>query len=176
MDNAIRSILNEREIDILYKEVICTFLGNLIKFSKKYPELYDVINDYCKQNPGKINKIILIESPLRIATLDNNINAVKILCQNKANVNNNGDNISWPALLIAAKLGYIDIVKILCKNGANTNYCSEANYYALLLAANSGYTGVVKFLLEYDAVPFLTFSKHNFSDIINNIALLNTLS
>lgn len=173
MDNAIRSILNEREIDILYKKVTCTFLGNLVYLSKRYPKLYDVINDYCKQNPGKINKIVISESPLTIATIDNNINVVKILCQNKADVNNHIDTSCWPALLIAAKLGYIDIVKILCENGANTNYCSGANYYALLLAANSGYTGVAKFLLEYDAVPF---SKHNFLDIINNIALLNTLS
>lgn len=192
----LKNILTQDEIKYLYEEKCYTFFMRLVNLSNKNPKLYDIIEEYCKENPSEINKLDHDGlSAIIMASINKNTNVVKILCDNGANVNYGKNLNCWPALLHAADKGCIDIVKILCDNEANINYCSKGGYTALQFAVQNGHEDIVKFLcakganvnlipyfidiqsskivtilLEYDFVMSLNMSDHQ--HIFNKINLL----
>lgn len=151
MDDAIKKILNCSDINDLYKdECDTTFLGKLIILSNKNQKLCNIIKDYCIKNPSKLYNVQHQWSALILATVYNNLNVVKVLCDIGVDVNyHNGPN-NFPALLHAAERGHYDIVKVLCDNGANINY-NYKNYCPLYFAVDNNHGDIVKILCNKGA-------------------------
>lgn len=151
MDDDIKNILNQDDINYLYKDSeYTTFLGKLIYLSKHNQKLCNIIKEYCVLNPSKLYKVQNVWSALIFATVYNNLNVVKILCNIGVDVNYHDGPYNFPALLHAAERGYYDIVKVLCDNGANINYNCK-NYCALRFAVDGNYGDIVKILCDMGA-------------------------
>lgn len=197
MNDAIKNILNQDDIEYLYKNNGYTFLNKLIALSKKNPMLYDIIEEYCKQNPGEINKVnsFGVTTLVEASKYKNNITVVKILCNNGADVNYCKNSKYWSALIQASRKNCMEILKILCDNGANINYTSKCSWTALNFAISNLNINAVKFLcdrganvntcfsflesepiaailLEYDSALLFKNVKA-YQNILNKIKLLN---
>lgn len=91
------------------------------------------------------------------AVEENNIKALKLLTDNKANVNfaNVGRDpfysYGFTALHVAAENGYLDCLKILIANGATVDAMDENDNTALNLAARNFHLHCFNFLVENKA-------------------------
>lgn len=92
------------------------------------------------------------QTPLMSAVRQNQVETVKALIANGADVNAKiAGSIEVTALMIAARYGYTDIMKILIDNGADVNVKSDRGYTALMRAARTGQTDAVKMLIQNQA-------------------------
>jgi ankyrin repeat protein len=80
-----------------------------------------------------------------------NVNAVKKLLNNEANVNQADNENGITPLIIASGLGRADIVKLLLAKGANVNKASKEGWTPLYEASINGRANVVKVLLNKGA-------------------------
>lgn len=64
--------------------------------------------------------INLIQCIIILETWHGHFEIVKLLVENKANINNK-DKDGKSAIILASEKGYLDILKYLVKNGANVN-------------------------------------------------------
>lgn len=107
---------------------------------------FTVIND--------INERLIIKQtngyPLLIAVDEGNIEDVKLLIADGADVNIESDNNrSWSPLRLAASKGHLEIVKILIDRGAIINDANRLNdSTALLEASSNGHYNIVKLLIS----------------------------
>ncbi len=95
------------------------------------------------------------ETPLLSASFKGVTAAVKILLENKANVNVifNVAHLRFPItpLVWACYLGYTEIAKLLIEYGADINVISMEGKTPIVLACSRGLTEVVELLLEQGA-------------------------
>ena len=91
-------------------------------------------------------------TPLEWAARRGNAEAVKVLLDNKANVNASRTNDGATALHIAAHEGHVEVLKMLLENKADVNASLADNgSTALYVAAEKGHVEVVRMLLEMKA-------------------------
>jgi len=88
-------------------------------------------------------------SPLYQAAGKGDINTVKTLLDQGADVNETFDSIT--PLMRASEEGHIEVVKVLLDRGANINAKSSVGRTALSIAANEGHINIVNFLLDRGA-------------------------
>jgi ankyrin repeat protein len=140
------------------------FLLNLFK-SEQYLSVIDkkkyVKNDFLisneswssrfldiSQNNKGIHWPVMVQTPLHVACISANFEAVKILIDKDANVKL-VSNIGCNALHYAAFRGHLDIVRLLIKSGAALNVSDSAKqnelHYAVMGVINRE---LVKFLLD----------------------------
>jgi ankyrin repeat protein len=86
-------------------------------------------------------------TPLDIAVTDGNIDTVKLLISQGADVNVRDSDGNTP-LHIAAEYGYINIAKLLISNRAKINIKNKDNETPLHIAAEKGHRNIVKLLLS----------------------------
>lgn len=92
------------------------------------------------------------QSPLRSAVFQNQVETVKTLITNGADVNKITKDPDEPTvLMIAARHGHTKIMKILIANGADVNVETYDGYTALMWAVSNGYVKIVKILIENGA-------------------------
>jgi ankyrin repeat protein len=94
------------------------------------------------------------QTPLHLASLANNIDRVKELIAEGADVNAQ-DNALHSSLLEAALNGHTEIVRLLLESGASVDLTNIDNDTALIDAAANHHYDAVKVLLEHDANPWL---------------------
>ena len=87
-------------------------------------------------------------TPLMMAVLENNIDAVKLLLKNGAEVNHKCRN-GFSALSLASELGRNNLVKMLLAYGADLNATDDNGRTPLDLAIWNGHTETVKVLLSH---------------------------
>ncbi len=95
---------------------------------------------------------------LKSALIDSNIEVVKYLVENGADVNYNDSEYNSAPLVLAIDSGNLDLVKFLVENGANVNieleeynFSGYRNFTHLMYAIDQGYTEIAKYLIEKGA-------------------------
>src|SRR3989304_760782 len=94
-------------------------------------------------------------TPLHIAAARGDINAVKALLEQRADVNKRDKNSSTP-LHEAASKGHANIVRLLIEKGADVNAKSKVGHSPLHLAAFAGSLESVRLLVEKGADTTIT--------------------
>ena len=79
------------------------------------------------------------------------LNLVKELIEEGADVNAVTEEKNYTPLFVAAQNGYLEVVKTLLEKEADVNAVTEKNFTPLHIAAQGGYLEVVKTLLEKGA-------------------------
>ena len=147
---------------LYYKSPMKYFLFFFTLLSPSYvvaedvsPELQAVFDKYGFENVDNPN--VMKEKPLSRVARENDLESVKILVENGADVNA-ASIIGWTALKWAAQLGNLDMVNYLISKGANVN---EAGAIGTPLYYASEYDNlpVIKSLVEAGAeinirIPF----------------------
>ena len=82
------------------------------------------------------------------ASMKGYISIVKLLLDNKANVDWSPTQSKITALHLASKYGHKDIVESLLDNGANVNAQTSGGFTALINASEGGHKDIVELLLE----------------------------
>ncbi len=104
------------------------------------------------QQGANVNKSGFIYPPLIRAVLNNDIETVKLLLANNADVDVKCDDLGTTSLMYSsAKAERINITKFLIKNGANVNAQSSCGETPLMFAAKGGSISTVMYLLEHKA-------------------------
>jgi len=85
-------------------------------------------------------------TPLHVASKNGRLEIARILLENGADVNYQGDRCRSP-LNIASRCGYADFVRLLLNHGADLNASDERGQAALHKAAFTGQNLIVKLLL-----------------------------
>lgn len=170
-----------------------TLLHKLVLLTNKHKKLINIIKEYIRLYPKEVNKVNEYGwNALQLASANSNcwssIETVKLLMSYSA-ADIKTKTKKWvPALMLASKYSAsyssIETVKLLLmscvENNADINIKNSDGETALMLASinssfhyfyNCSNIETVKLLLEYDAVPH-----DKFSNLVNNIKLLNTLS
>ena len=92
------------------------------------------------------------ELPLNIATSAGNIALVKLLLDNRANLDAiNKNNNNKTAFIIASQKGHHEVVEELLLRGANVNAADASGSTALIYASKNGYLNIVGKLMETTA-------------------------
>ena len=95
------------------------------------------------------------ETPFRRAAKNGNLEIIKILIQNKADIN--AEKNYGNALILAARKGYVLIVEELLKAGADPDHANSRGLNSLYFAVQNNHLETVFLLLAHDAqVNFLT--------------------
>ena len=102
---------------------------------------------------------------LHIACREKNLEAVKILLENKADVNVS-DNEDWTPIMRASLAGESEIVRLLLENNAQANNLNSVKESAIIHAASSDCFECLNLMLE----------KFNFIKLMNFELLKNQLS
>ena len=89
-------------------------------------------------------------TPLHEASFANNVDAVKFLLDNGANVDE-VDMKKRTCLSMAVSMGKIDLVRLLVENGADVDYKNTTKWTPLHLAAKNGATDIAEYLLSRNA-------------------------
>jgi ankyrin repeat protein len=105
-----------------------------------------------EQRPSDINQQsqTMKNTPLHIASSNGDIEIVKLLIENGADVNKQNKD-GTTALYIASQRGDIEIVKLLIQNGADVNKQNKDGKTALYIASKWGYPTIVKLLSDKEA-------------------------
>ncbi|WP_338966784.1 ankyrin repeat domain-containing protein [Spiroplasma endosymbiont of Lonchoptera lutea] len=146
-----------------------------ISINKNNLELTKLLIILNNKNSEMINDFLMDWSPLQYAIFHGNLDIVKLLLENGANINlqnNNGNN----ALITAVENGHTDIVKLLLKNGADINHQNKFGITPLITAATYGELDIMKLLLEKGAninhqnkfgiTPLITAASHDKLEIV----------
>lgn len=88
---------------------------------------------------------------LNAAAGDGNIEIVKLLLDNGADINGVDLMLGWTPLMSAANDGHNEIVKLLIKRGADIDIQDTGGYTALIYAATAGETEAAKILIDAGA-------------------------
>lgn len=141
-----------------------TLLIKLIYLTKKYNNLNDMIESFCKNYPDEVNRLCRNRcNPLyfTIYCIDNCIEIVKILLNNGAIINTMYDDCH--CLDVALYYDDLELIKLLLDRGADQNRYTQRN-----IGSFSNYLVKARILLEYDS--------NNFKDeeIAKKIDLMNT--
>ena len=94
------------------------------------------------------------KTALMLAARDGNMEEVKRLLKNGADVNRANKNGGTP-IMYATLGGNLNIVKILIELGADPNAAAENGWTALMISAAKGYSAITKQLLDSAADPNL---------------------
>jgi ankyrin repeat protein len=96
---------------------------------------------------------IQAKTPLERAAGNGNLERVKKLLAEGANINAVDEDTTWEKtpLIAAAEAGHVDVVKYLLARGADTRKTTAAGGSALRLAVENGHAGVVEALLAAKA-------------------------
>jgi ankyrin repeat protein len=134
-----RRIINKK--NYLKRPIIIEYKGDTSSF-------HDFECEYFYEDDKVIHWLVMKETPLHIASVFGNFEAVKILIENGADVNvlnNNGSN----PLHYAASRGQLEIVKLLVKSGVvlNVNDIRRQNELHFAFMGNTN-KEMIKFLLE----------------------------
>jgi ankyrin repeat protein len=94
-------------------------------------------------------------TPLESAAASGNLDKVKSLITQGADINAVDENSTWEKtpLYAAAEKGHADVVAYLLEQGADTAIANAAMSTPLRVAANQGHAKVVKLLLAHGADP-----------------------
>jgi len=79
------------------------------------------------------------------------IELLKILLDNGADVDSRGKSSGATALMVASELGYVKIVKLLIEGGANIDFITQNRLNALKIASQYGHIEIVEILINYGA-------------------------
>ena len=119
--------------------------SKLIKY-KFYLGLNDVIKTILEADDMNV----LLEA-LFLATKLGNLQIVKCLVENGADINQKGGYLNETVLMLASDKGDLNLVKYLVENGADVNEEDKDESTPLLLATDSGDLEKVKYLVENGA-------------------------
>ena len=119
---------------------------------------------------------------LIVASIDGDINAVKYLIEDGANVNWS-DSYGYTPLIFASRERHLEIVKYLVEKGANVNHGNNQGTTPLIFASRDGHFDIVKYLVEHGAnvnqsdnngyPPLSWASNHEYLDIIKYLVSHN---
>ena len=99
-----------------------------------------------------VNKNEGFDGPLMYAAQNGHLEIVKLLFEQRKDINVNMPGVHGKtALIYAVENGHLEIVKLLIKKGADVNFGARHGIYALSVAAAKGYADVVKLLIENGA-------------------------
>jgi ankyrin repeat protein len=134
-----RRVINKK--NYLKRPIIIEYKGDISSF-------HDFECEYFYKDNKVIHCLVMKETPLHIASVFGNLEAVKILIENGADVNvlnNNGSN----PLHYAASRDRLEIVKLLVKSGVvlNVNDIRRQNELHFAFMGNTN-KEMIKFLLE----------------------------
>jgi ankyrin repeat protein len=134
-----RRIINKK--NYLKRPIIITYKRDISSF-------HDFEYEYFYEDNKVIHCLVMKETPLHIASVFGNFEAVKILIKNGADVNvlnNNGSN----PLHYASSRGRLDIVRLLVKSGVDLNVddIRKQNELHFAFMGNTN-KEMIKFLLE----------------------------
>ena len=95
-------------------------------------------------------------TPLIVATVNGNLDCVKVLLKYKGDIESRNDGCgsyhSYTPLLIAAFNGYFDVLSCLVENGADVNKCrDDINCTPLMIASRNGNVNNVACLIRHGA-------------------------
>ena len=90
--------------------------------------------------------------PLAEAAAQGDLETVKYLIENKAEVNQSGTS-SWTALHLATLFYHVDIVNLLLSKGADVNCTTSSKITPLHLAAENGYSELCHIFMDKGAKP-----------------------
>ncbi len=127
--------------------------GLSVEVMKLINETIDYVDDV-DQYDGEL-VIVDIEFFLRAACRQGCINIIKLLIEDRVNINlryesrhgERGESL----LMLACLKGYLDIVKLLIEKGANVNVKDYDGHTVLMIASHKGYFDIVKLLIEKGA-------------------------
>ncbi|MDD5613821.1 MAG: ankyrin repeat domain-containing protein [Candidatus Omnitrophica bacterium] len=88
---------------------------------------------------------------LGTAASKGNLDMIKILLENGADINSQDDMMGWTPLISAANKGNNEAVKLLIDRGAIIDAADTAGYTALIYAATAGYKDTVELLVKSGA-------------------------
>lgn len=156
MDSYIKAnILDPEDIKRLYRNDGDTILGKLLLLTRQYPNLCNIIEDYCKLNIIEVNKYSGWYTPLYIAAVQCNpkhrIYLMQILLKYGANLNMR----SYCRETILHGLVYyndLTAIKLALNNGVNVNLQDGLHNSALNSAVGYCRLEATKLLLEYDSI------------------------
>ena len=144
LDFFIKKIETEKEEVNQFSVDGFTPLGLACFFGKKEMVKYALEKN---ANPNLSSRNDFKVAPLHSAVAANEIEIVKLLLKNGANVNAQQMN-GVTALHSAAHIGSLEIVKLLLKNGAEKNAKTSEGKTPLAFAEENGFLKIVKILKE----------------------------
>jgi hypothetical protein len=144
--------------------VLAGLLISLIPSQTNGQDIKDFLTAVDKHDIEKVQKLIgegidvnaanaKGATALMVAALNGQLDIVRLLLRNGANVNLKMKDIGVTALHWASQDGNADIVKELLSAGADIHSALSNGQNALIMAANSGHADVVRILLDKGADP-----------------------
>ena len=107
-----------------------------------------------------------------IAVYKNDINMVKLLVNNNADVNIQDENLNSPFLYAGAR-GLLDILKLLYKKADSINVLNIYGGNALIPACEKGHLETVRFLLENTDINVNHINKLSWTALLEVVILGN---
>jgi len=91
---------------------------------------------------------------INLAAAQGDLNTIKTLLQNGANINARSANGNYTPIILASANGYFDIVKYLVDSGANINARNNQGKSALNFAYEKGEMEIYNYLIAHGAIEF----------------------
>jgi ankyrin repeat protein len=140
-----------QESDLSVPCLINAAKGKEFMKSRSFKGHADTIKSPIPQNKDINARNIRGQTPLHLASAENNNDAVKLLLESGAEVDAVATNSGCTSLHYAASLGHVDLCESLIRYGADTDSQTARLGTPLHLAIARGYPEVVTLLLKYRA-------------------------
>lgn len=111
----------------------------------------NLVNSIINKNKDLLSERIDSLTLLHIATMSRNIEVIKTLIKNGANINAKGGRHNYTPIFNSSGLGDIGAMKILIEHGANVNARDDFGETPLMAAAEWGRTKSIRLLIENNA-------------------------
>lgn len=114
---------------------------------------FEVLEEGIKSGKFNVNQFLEFgQTPLALAAELNNLDAMKMLIENGADVNLNDQNdLAYTPIETAARKGNIEAIQLLLDNGADINKGNSINTNAFIGACISANMKTIEFLLDNGA-------------------------
>ena len=143
-------------------------------FKSKQQQLFDAIE---AKNLSKVKRLISDPKvdinaknkdgykPLHRAVIQNDLEMIRLLIENGADVNSKEDKYGATPLIVAAQLDHPEIAKLLIENGADINVKDYKGWTTLHKSTRRGSLEISKLLIEKKIMSILQIIKEGHPSI-----------